>query len=184
MWGRPRFCGDSRQLARILWGDCDPLFTPRPLGPLLSVGEAVGGELEEVVESGALPHEVAAALARELCERAASVFVLEDVHWADEATLDVLRLLARRVEAVPALVVASYRDDELERRHPLRLVLGEFATNSLVRRLKLAPLSRAAVAKLAAPHGVDGDELYRRTDGNVLRRRGARRTDRERSPSR
>ena len=61
--------------------------------------------------------------------RAPTVLVLEDLHWADEATLDVLRLLARRVETVPALVLASYRDDELDARHPLRIVLGELATS-------------------------------------------------------
>jgi DNA-binding CsgD family transcriptional regulator len=151
---------------RILSGGCDPLFTPRPLGPLLVVAESAGGELEQVVERGVLPHEVVAALARELRARGPTVFVLEDVHWADEATLDVLRLLARRVDSVPALVVASYRDDELSRTHPLRIVLGELATNQAVRRLKLGALSPAAVARLAEPHGVDSDELYRKTGGN------------------
>src|SRR5207253_6073697 len=105
-------CGQS---ARVLWGGCDPLFTPRPLGPLLAVAEGFGGELEEVVASGVKPHEVVAALVRELLVKAPTVFVLEDVHWADEATLDVFRLLARRVETVPALIIASYRDDELDR---------------------------------------------------------------------
>ena len=161
-----QFCDEHGRSARILWGACDPLFTPRPLGPLLDVAEEAGGELEEVVASGALPHEVVAALTRELRSRAATVFVLEDVHWADEATLDVLRLLARRVEAVPALVVASYRDDGLEHGHPLRLVLGELATSSAVQRVKLAPLSPAAVAQLAEPHGVDADELYGKSAGN------------------
>ena len=66
----------------------------------------------------------------------------EDVHWADEATLDVLKLLARRVAAVPVLVVASFRDDGLDSGHPLRRVLGELATSATVRRLKLDPLSR------------------------------------------
>jgi DNA-binding CsgD family transcriptional regulator len=163
-----RFCEERRQSGRILWGACDPLFTPRPLGPLIAVAEQVGGELEEVVADGSLPHEVAAALARELGARATTVFVLEDVHWADEATLDVLRLLARRVEALPTLVIGSYRDDELEPWHPLRLVLGEFATSSAVRRLKLAPLSPAAVAQLAEPHGVNADELYSKTAGNAF----------------
>src|SRR5438128_10747387 len=93
---------ESGAKLRILWGGCDPLFTPRPLGPLLAVAEEAGGELEQVVETGAMPHEVVAALARELRARPATVFVLEDVHWADEATLDVLRLLARRIESVPA----------------------------------------------------------------------------------
>src|SRR5438477_9280536 len=96
-----RFCAEGCASTRVLWGGCDPLFTPRPLGPLLAVAEEAGGELGRVVETGAMPHEVVAALARELRARPATVFVLEDVHWADEATLDVLRLLARRVESVP-----------------------------------------------------------------------------------
>jgi hypothetical protein len=70
----------------------------------------------------------ASGLARELAMRAPTVIVVEDVHWADEATLDVVRLLGRRIDNVPALVVLSYRDDALERTHPLRLVLGELAT--------------------------------------------------------
>ena len=152
--------------ARVLWGACDALFTPRPLGPLVDIAESTGGELEELVQTGARPYEVAAALVRELQERAPTVFVLEDLHWADEATLDVLRLLARRVETVPALIVASYRDDGLERTHPLRIVLGELATNHTVGRLKLAALSPAAVAELAEPHAVDANELYRKTGGN------------------
>jgi DNA-binding CsgD family transcriptional regulator/tetratricopeptide (TPR) repeat protein len=113
-----------------------------------------------------MPHEVATALAQELMARTGSLFVLEDIHWADEATLDVLRLLVRRLETAPALVVTTYRDDELDRAHPLRRVLGEFATTNAVRRLKLAPLSQAAVAQLAEPYGVDADELYRKTTGN------------------
>jgi DNA-binding CsgD family transcriptional regulator/tetratricopeptide (TPR) repeat protein len=161
-----QFCEERGQLARILWGACDPLFTPRPLGPLLAVAEGTGGELEDVVESEAMPHEVVAALARDLRARGVTVFVLEDLHWADEATLDVLRLLARRVESVPALVVASYRDDALDNSHPLRLVLGELTTSNAVRRLKLAPLSPVAVAKLAESHRVDVDKLYSKTAGN------------------
>ncbi len=161
-----RFCEQSRESARILWGACDPLFTPRPLGPLLAVAEGAGGELEEVVVSGVMPHEVVAALVRELPTSRPTVFVLEDVHWADEATLDVLRLLARRVETVPALIVASYRDDALDRTDPLRIVLGELATSRTTSRLKLGSLSPAAVAQLAEPHAVDADELYRKTGGN------------------
>jgi DNA-binding CsgD family transcriptional regulator/tetratricopeptide (TPR) repeat protein len=161
-----RFCEERGGSARILWGACDPLFTPSPLGPLLGVAEGSGGELEAVVASGAMPYEVVTALAHELSARSPTVFVLEDVHWADEATLDVLRLLARRVEAVPALVVASYRDDALDREHPLRVMLGELARSRTVRRMKLARLSPGAVAQLAEPYGVDANELYRKTAGN------------------
>jgi predicted ATPase len=102
-----RFCDEHCESARILWGACDPLFTPSPLGPLRAVGEEIGGELDKVVTKGAMPHTVVTALARALSARAPTVFVLEDAHWADEATLDVLRLLARTVETVPTLVVAS-----------------------------------------------------------------------------
>jgi DNA-binding CsgD family transcriptional regulator/tetratricopeptide (TPR) repeat protein len=161
-----RFCDESRSSARILWGACDPLFTPRPLGPLLVLAEDIGEEVAAVLDSGARPHEVVTALARELRLRAPTVFVLEDMHWADEATFDLLRLLARRVETVPVLVVASYRDDELDARHPLRVMIGELATNRSVERVKLDPLSLAAVTELADAHGVDGDELYRKTAGN------------------
>jgi predicted ATPase len=129
---------DSGRSTRVLWGACDPLFTPRPLGPLLALAERDGGALHELLRDGALPHEVAATLARELGR--ASVFVLDDVHWADEATLDVLRLLARRIERLPALVLASYRDDELASDHPLRRVLGELATSRSVQWLRLEPL--------------------------------------------
>jgi predicted ATPase len=161
-----RFSEECDGSARVLWGGCDPLFTPRPLGPLLDVAESAGGDLAQVVESPVLPHELVAALARDLQARAPTVLVLEDLHWADEATLDVLRLLARRVKTVPSLIVATYRDDALAPPHPLRIVLGELATNRAIRRLKLAALSPAAVARLAEPHGVDADELYRKTAGN------------------
>jgi DNA-binding CsgD family transcriptional regulator len=150
---------------RFLWGACDPLFTPRPLGPLLDFAELTGGEMEELVATGARPYEVVAALIDQLRGRA-TVLVLEDLHWADEATLDVLRLLTRRLATVPALVLATYRDDELDRAHPLRTVLGELARSEAISRLSLAPLSPAAVAELAEPHGLDPDELFRTTAGN------------------
>jgi DNA-binding CsgD family transcriptional regulator len=158
------FCAEAGA-ARVLLGSCDPLFTPRPLGPLLDLAQATGGELAELVQREARPHEVAAALLRELATRVPTVVVIEDVHWADEGTLDVLRLLGRRLSATPALVIASYRDDALERDHPLRVVLGELATGDAAR-LRLQPLSAEAVARLAEPHGVDADELYSHTAGN------------------
>ena len=160
------FCDRKRESARILWGACDGLLTPGPLGPLFDLAEVTRGELEELVSAGARPHEVTAALMRELAGGRATVLVLEDLHWADEATLDVLRLLARKVEGVPALVLASYRNDELDRTHPLALVLGELAPSRVVSRLEVPPLSRDAVAELAGPHSVDPEDLYRQTSGN------------------
>ena len=159
-----RFSSSQQASIRVLWGSCEPLLTPRPLGPLFDVAETVGGELQELVKAGARPHEVTAALLSELDKRPLTLLVLEDLHWADEATLDVFRLLARRVESVPALAVASFRDDELDRAPQLRIVLGELPGRP--RRLKLASLSLDAVRELAAPHGVDAHELHEKTGGN------------------
>jgi DNA-binding CsgD family transcriptional regulator/tetratricopeptide (TPR) repeat protein len=160
-----KLCDERRGTARMLWGACDALFTPRPLGPLIDLARMTGGDLEELVKSDVRPHEVAAALMDDLRAHAVTIVVIEDVHWADEATLDVLRILGRRVDTVPALVVATYRDDQLDHASRLRIVLGEL-TGEPVGRLSLAPLSPSAVARLAEPHGVDADELYRATAGN------------------
>ena len=158
-----QFCDEVTGSARILWGGCEPLRTPRPLGPFADIAQP-GGELLELISGRPRPHEVAMALLSDLRGRLPAVLVLEDVHWADEATLDVLTLLAGRVTTARALVVASYRDDQLDRADQLRFVLGE-----LVRgpgRLTVPPLSLAAVTELAGPHGVDPTELFRRTAGN------------------
>jgi DNA-binding CsgD family transcriptional regulator/tetratricopeptide (TPR) repeat protein len=160
------FCDGLGGSGRVLWGACDPLFTPRALGPILDVAAAAGGDLELQIKGSAAPHEVVTALVRELRTTRPRVVVLEDLHWADEATLDVLRLVARRVHTVPALFIASYRDDELDRVHPLRVAIGELVTAKGVERLKVEPLSEKAVATLAASHVVNASELYERTLGN------------------
>jgi len=148
---------------RVLRAACEPLHTPSPLAPFLEIADGIGGELARLASSRPQPYALTAELLRELAARPA-VLVIEDIHWADEATLDVLRLLARRLESVPALVVATYRDDELTRHHPLRAVLGEFGARAV--RLSVAPLSPDAVAALAAESGIDADALYRQTNGN------------------
>jgi DNA-binding CsgD family transcriptional regulator/tetratricopeptide (TPR) repeat protein len=160
------FCDQVARSQRVLWGTCDPLFTPRPFGPLFAIAEGTGGKLGSSLAQGANPQQVAVALVQELSSPPRTALVLEDLHWADEATLDVFTLLARRAEETPALVVGTYRDDALEKAHPLRRVLGELATTTAVRRLRLAPLTPEAVGQLAAPHGIDGRELYEKTGGN------------------
>jgi DNA-binding CsgD family transcriptional regulator/tetratricopeptide (TPR) repeat protein len=146
---------------RVLQGACDPLFAPRPLGPFADVGAAVGGELARLVAEGARPYEVIEPLLEEL-RRKPTVLVLEDLHWAGESTLDLLQLLGRRVGRARALVIGTYRDDELGTGHPLRVVLGDLEST----RVRLAPLSVEAVRELAEPDGVDAAELYAKTAGN------------------
>jgi DNA-binding CsgD family transcriptional regulator len=151
----------------VLYGACEPLLAPRPFGPFLDLGEALGGELSKLIEEGAKPHAVAGALLRELRqEDAASLVVLEDLHWADEATLDVLRLTSRRLSGVAALILVTYRNDELGPWHPLRTLIGELGASQTVLRISLSPLSPEAVSVLATPFGVDAEMVYRRTDGN------------------
>jgi DNA-binding CsgD family transcriptional regulator len=139
-----------------LHGSCENLTAPTPLGPFLDVGIEAEGE----------PRVVAAALLREL-ERT-PLLVLEDVHWADQATLDVLRVLGRRVDATRGLVLATYRDDEVDSEHPLRIVLGELTSAPAVSRLAVPRLSLDAVTELAEPHGADGAAIHRLTQGNAF----------------
>ena len=155
------------QAGRILRGACDALTTPRPHGPLADVAPALGGRLDQLLREEA-PREVlfSTLLERLLDARVATVLVIEDVHWADEATLDLLRFLARRLGPAPTMLVVTYRDDEVGPLHPMRLLAGDLATSALVRRLRLAPLSRQGVAVLAGPDGVDPDALYQTTGGN------------------
>jgi DNA-binding CsgD family transcriptional regulator/tetratricopeptide (TPR) repeat protein len=149
---------------RLFIGSCDPLSTPRPLGPFIDLAGSEGA-LADVVRLGAPPSDVFDALQGELREGPA-VLAIEDLHWADEATLDVLRLLCRRIETLPALVIATLRDDELTQAHPLRVFRGDLATVGAVGRLAIEPLSRTAVGELARGSPVDAEELYLRTGGN------------------
>ena len=126
----------------------------------------VGSGFSETLLGEAIPYQVAAALIVELGTGEPTVLVVEDVHWADEATVDVLRLVARRIAAARVLIVLSYRDEALDARHPLRVMIGEVASGLALTRVPLAPLSLEAVAQLAEPYGVDAGELYRVTAGN------------------
>jgi DNA-binding CsgD family transcriptional regulator/tetratricopeptide (TPR) repeat protein/type II secretory pathway predicted ATPase ExeA len=161
-----RFCHERSSVARVLWGACEALHTPRPLGPLVDIAAATQGSLREIVERGGKPQAVFTALTEELGSSKPTIVVIEDLHWADEATLDILRLLGRRVESISSLVIGTYRNDELDRDHPLRLLVGELGTGAGVHRFELPPLSLDAVKELAASHVVDAEALYGKTGGN------------------
>ncbi|MFY9669931.1 MAG: AAA family ATPase [Trebonia sp.] len=153
--------------ARWSWGACDGLFTPRPLGPLFDLAAQLGGELLELCRARAGREALFAALLRQVSEPGMlDVVVVEDVHWADEATLDMLRFVGRRIKSAGVLLIATYRDEDLAAGDPLRVVLGELARQRSTRRVELAPLSAGAVRQLAAPAGLDAAELYRLTGGN------------------
>ena len=152
--------------ARTLWGACDSLHTPRPLGPVYDLATRAGAGLRGRLDAAAAPRDIFSAVLEELGRRPPVVVVLEDLHWADAATLDLVKFLGRRIRQVPALLVLTYRDDELGPRHPLRIALGDLATSGALRRVPLSPLSVAAVAALAVGETVDPAALHRRTGGN------------------
>jgi predicted ATPase len=160
-----QFTARAAASARVLWARCEPLFTPRPLGPVLELASAIGGEAAARATDRRTPYDMATALLADLAA-APAVVVFEDVHWADEATLDVVRLFARRAAGATVLLVLSYREGELDRSHPLRVVLGDLPGSGQVTRLELAGLSPRAVAELAGAGQLDAGELHRRTAGN------------------
>jgi DNA-binding CsgD family transcriptional regulator/type II secretory pathway predicted ATPase ExeA len=163
------FWGELDPSTRVLWSACDSLSTPRPLGPLLDIGRATEGALKEQLDSGGQPYDVADALVIELDSLLSpAVLVVEDVHWADDATLDVLRILARRVESLPALLLFSFREEELGRFHPLRALIGNAAGQRHLTRIDATPLTRASVASLASGSRLDADELHALTGGNAF----------------
>lgn len=150
---------------RPMLGLCDPLSTPRPLGPLVDMASGAAPALQQLIEAGASRDRLLPAVLLEL-QRGPMLMVVEDVHWADEATLDLLRYLGRRLERAPSLVLVTYREDEIWSQHPLKRLLGDLATAPAVRRLKVEPLSEQAVEMLAGERAGDTGRLYRRTGGN------------------
>ncbi len=153
--------------AAWFWGACDGLFTPRPLGPLFDIAAKLGGELLELCRADAPRADLFAALLRQVSEPGGlRVVVVEDIHWADEATIDLLRFLGRRIRDATVLLIVTYRDDGLSATDPLRIALGDLATQRSVRRIGLAPLSADATAVLAGDEGLDAAALYRLTGGN------------------
>lgn len=162
-----RFTAQLPRSTRVLWGACDPLSTPRPLAPLHDIAQQVkGGLLEALSETGKREASFNAML--DLLDRQdAAVVVLEDLHWADDATLDMLKFLGRRIHRTRAMLLVTYRDDEVRSRHPLRFAIADLPRTS-VHRMLLPALSPDAVAHLAAQAGQSAHGLHATTGGNPL----------------
>jgi DNA-binding CsgD family transcriptional regulator/tetratricopeptide (TPR) repeat protein len=157
-----------RTRAQTFWGACDALFTPRPLGPLRDIALQAGDPLRRELDASRDRHELFSVLLRYLRDREQPlIVVIEDVHWADEATLDLVKFLGRRVSRVRALIILTYRDDEVDAAHPLRSVLGELPRDTTVR-VHLELLSPNAVDALARAmrHPVPHRNLHEATGGN------------------
>lgn len=150
---------------RVLWGGSEALFTPRALGPLQDMAHGLGPRVAALLDQTAAPERLFPALLNTLQEvPETTVLVFEDVHWADNATLDLVKYLGRRMPVLRALLVLSYRSEETGPDHPLRQVLGDLPATAA--RIAMQPLSPEAVAALARQAGRSAADLHRITAGN------------------
>jgi DNA-binding CsgD family transcriptional regulator len=148
------------------WGACDGLSTPRPLAPLHDIAADLGGELLAAVRRQAGRERLFESLLAALARADLTVLVVEDLHWADEATLDLLRFLARRLHELRVLLLVTYRDDALANDQMLRAALADLSSLRGTRRMELPPLTQSAVALMARGSTLPAVELHRLTGGN------------------
>ena len=144
-------------------GGCDDLLAPRSLGPFRDMAETLPG-LASALSAASQPDEVLPALLRFIAA-APTIVVVEDVHWADDATLDAIRYMSRRMSGVPAILLLTFRDEDVDAAHPLRRILGSL-TSSSHRRIELGPLSVDAVRRLGGVDAAEAAEIHRVTRGN------------------
>jgi DNA-binding CsgD family transcriptional regulator/tetratricopeptide (TPR) repeat protein len=156
-----RFVASLDGSTDALIGLCDDLTIPRPLAPFRDLAGAVSAKLTQAIRSGAPPHEVYPMLLDELSGPRPTVLVLEDVHWADDATLDAATFVARRIGALPAVLIMTMREGEVPPGEALDAMLGA-AAGAGATFVQLHPLSQAAVASLAA----GTRDVYAATGGN------------------
>jgi len=149
--------------ARVLVGACEDLLTPRPLGPFRDMARDAGGL------AGLAGDDRDAFLDALLAEMAftqrPAVVIVEDAHWADAASLDIIRYLARRIDRLSALLVVSYRDEELRDDHPFARMVAALAGPSVLR-IELEGLSDEAVTELAVAAGLDPGPVVAAVGGN------------------
>jgi len=161
-----KFRLELKNNGNIFQGSCDALFTPRPLAPLFDILLQIRKDLPEQQEVQADRATLFAGFLQTLAdEKEISVIFFEDIHWADEATLDFIKFLARRITQLKCLFVVTYRDEEIHSRHPVRNLLGQLNPDSFTR-IQLPPLSKGAVSNMAEVKGYKGEDVYSITEGN------------------
>ena len=147
-------------------GTCDSLFTPRPLAPLYDLSLQMKGDWVESIHSLSSRAEMFTLFLQALTRHESPVvLVFEDIHWADEATLDFIKFLSRRINRTRCLFVLTYRDNEIHQQHPFRKIPGDLVPGAYSH-LLLSPLSRQAVKRMADEKGYDAEDVYTISGGN------------------
>jgi DNA-binding CsgD family transcriptional regulator/tetratricopeptide (TPR) repeat protein len=170
------FCQEHRHHAKVYVGTCDALFTPRPLAPVYDViWQIWEDDWKKESPASAIPGQPGPAedrssLFTDFLQRfdqqpGPSLLVFEDIHWADEATIDFIKFLGRRITRFRCLFILTWRDEEVPLGHPLKQLLGQLPPH-LFTRLQLPPLSRTAVENLAKTRGYRGEDVYGISGGN------------------
>ncbi|WP_161965047.1 helix-turn-helix transcriptional regulator [Ornithinimicrobium cerasi] len=177
-----RLDGEARELVEPLVRHHAPLARLLPAGrvliPSATSPEGAGGGPHGVGgDEGAVRGELFEglhAVLERLGQDRPVLLVVEDVHWADPSTRDLLTFLFRRGFSAPVSVVASYRQDDLHRRHPLRSTLAEWGRTPSLTRVHLSPLEDAdvrALVRAVRPQLTDAgdvEEIVRRAEGNAF----------------
>ena len=161
-----RFIETHRSDTYVHYGTCDDLLIPQALGPFWDIAREEPS-LREPLERGDRPGLLNVVLGLLSRHERPAILVIEDTHWADEASLDAIRYVGRRIARTNALLVLTYRDGELDYDHPLRGVIGDIPARS-VARIQLAGLTLAAVSQIVGASALDPAEVFSSTDGNPL----------------
>ena len=162
-----RFAVDVADRASVVVGYCDDLLTPRPFGPLWDIARSVPALMRPLTDGD---HAAVMQSTLDLLLDASRpmVMVLEDTQWADEATLDLITYLGRRIARSNGILVVSYRDVEVDADHPLRRVIGELPMSDIIR-MPLLRLSAAAIEAMIGVRGArDAEAVLELTAGNPL----------------
>lgn len=158
------FCEEMQDTCTILQGLCDALYTPRPLAPLYDIAPQISSNLLQY-NSNDRAALFADFLSHVNAVTGCTIMVFEDMHWADEATLDFIKFFARRITRTRCLFILTYRDDEVHAHHALKSLPGQLPS-ALFTRIPLAPLSKPAVEQMAKEKGYNGGDVYSITGGN------------------
>jgi predicted ATPase len=156
------FSKKNKDDCQIYLGSCDALYTPRPLAPIYDIALQIKDHSWDMDDRSVLFTKIFHELEN---QKKATLIIVEDIHWADEATLDFLKFFIRRITMLHCLLLVTYRDNEIHSSHPLRTVLGQLPPDFFTR-LQLSPLSRGAVETMAAEKGYKGKEVYSISGGN------------------
>ncbi len=160
------FCKQQQDHCMLYQGACDALFTPRPLAPLYDIIWQVNKGMWPASYTIEERSELFLKFFHELSRQKEKMLIIfEDIHWADEATLDFIKFFSRRITQLRCLFILTFRDDEINTTHPLRNVFSDLSPDAFTR-MQLTPLSKEAVYKLADKKGYDAENVYSISGGN------------------